>query len=292
MELLVRGNVGEIHECGYEMRKRVARQSKVHALHPLAVHPPRAAPARRRPGAEMRQGSNQHVDCFPRGGAPGQGRIDAHLPAGEVRRPNPVVRFVIGRFFRRLRAVLAELESPLRPGRRLRRGRDAAPRGAARRRARPSVWISPRLPGRGRRARPRLRVGARCPSPPAASTPSPAWKCWSTSTTPPPPCANWRAWPAAPWCFSVPFEPYFRIGNVLRGKHLGRLGNHPEHVQHWNLRTFPPSCRAGGRGADCRGLSLDHRLLPSKPTLIFLLLAAIGVARITATYRERRADVR
>jgi hypothetical protein len=37
---------------------------------------------------------------------------------------------------------------------------------------------------------------------------------------------------------SVPWEPYFRIGNVLRGKHLGRLGNHPEHVQHWNLRTF------------------------------------------------------
>jgi 2-polyprenyl-3-methyl-5-hydroxy-6-metoxy-1,4-benzoquinol methylase len=37
---------------------------------------------------------------------------------------------------------------------------------------------------------------------------------------------------------SVPHEPYFRIGNVLRGKHLGRWGNHPEHVQHWNFRTF------------------------------------------------------
>jgi hypothetical protein len=31
---------------------------------------------------------------------------------------------------------------------------------------------------------------------------------------------------------------------------------------------------------------LDHRVLPSKPTLIFLLLAALGVARITATYRS------
>ena len=30
---------------------------------------------------------------------------------------------------------------------------------------------------------------------------------------------------------------------------------------------------------------MDHRLLPSKPTLIFLLLAAIAVARIAATYR-------
>jgi SAM-dependent methyltransferase len=37
---------------------------------------------------------------------------------------------------------------------------------------------------------------------------------------------------------SVPYEPYFRLGNVLRGKHLSRLGDHPEHVQHWNLRTF------------------------------------------------------
>ncbi len=37
---------------------------------------------------------------------------------------------------------------------------------------------------------------------------------------------------------SVPYEPYFRIGNVMRGKHLSRLGDHPEHVQHWNFRTF------------------------------------------------------
>jgi len=34
MELLVRGNVGQVQECGYEMRKRVRGQSKVHALHP------------------------------------------------------------------------------------------------------------------------------------------------------------------------------------------------------------------------------------------------------------------
>jgi SAM-dependent methyltransferase len=37
---------------------------------------------------------------------------------------------------------------------------------------------------------------------------------------------------------SVPYEPWFRIGNVLRGNHLSRFGNHPEHVQHWNLRSF------------------------------------------------------
>jgi SAM-dependent methyltransferase len=37
---------------------------------------------------------------------------------------------------------------------------------------------------------------------------------------------------------SVPFEPWFRIGNVLRGKHLHRWGDHPEHVQHWNPASF------------------------------------------------------
>jgi len=37
---------------------------------------------------------------------------------------------------------------------------------------------------------------------------------------------------------SVPYEPYFRLGNLLRGKYLGGLGNHPEHIQHWNPRRF------------------------------------------------------
>ena len=37
---------------------------------------------------------------------------------------------------------------------------------------------------------------------------------------------------------SVPHEPWFRVGNVLRGNYIGRLGNHPEHVQHWNFRSF------------------------------------------------------
>jgi dolichol-phosphate mannosyltransferase len=35
MEILVRGRIAEIHECGYEMRKRVRGQSKVHVLHPM-----------------------------------------------------------------------------------------------------------------------------------------------------------------------------------------------------------------------------------------------------------------
>jgi dolichol-phosphate mannosyltransferase len=35
MEILVRGSVDAVHECGYEMRKRERGQSKVHALHPV-----------------------------------------------------------------------------------------------------------------------------------------------------------------------------------------------------------------------------------------------------------------
>lgn len=38
--------------------------------------------------------------------------------------------------------------------------------------------------------------------------------------------------------FSVPWEPWFRLGNLARGKYLDRLGNHPEHIQQFNHRTF------------------------------------------------------
>ncbi|MBV9951185.1 MAG: class I SAM-dependent methyltransferase, partial [Acidimicrobiia bacterium] len=37
---------------------------------------------------------------------------------------------------------------------------------------------------------------------------------------------------------SVPWEPWFRIGNLGRGKNLQRLGNDPEHVQAFNPRRL------------------------------------------------------
>lgn len=37
---------------------------------------------------------------------------------------------------------------------------------------------------------------------------------------------------------SVPREPFFRGLNLLRGRHLARLGNHPEHVNLWGRRAF------------------------------------------------------
>lgn len=37
---------------------------------------------------------------------------------------------------------------------------------------------------------------------------------------------------------SVPFEPWFQLGNLARGKYREGWGNHPEHIQHWGLRSF------------------------------------------------------
>ena len=41
---------------------------------------------------------------------------------------------------------------------------------------------------------------------------------------------------------SVPHEPFFRLGNVLRGKNLARLGDPSDHVQHWGARDFAAFC--------------------------------------------------
>ena len=37
---------------------------------------------------------------------------------------------------------------------------------------------------------------------------------------------------------SVPFEPYFQIGNFLRGKYWKRLGKTPTHLNFWTKKTF------------------------------------------------------
>jgi ubiquinone/menaquinone biosynthesis C-methylase UbiE len=41
---------------------------------------------------------------------------------------------------------------------------------------------------------------------------------------------------------SVPHEPFFRLGNLLRGQHLGRLGDPSDHLQHWGARQFSAFC--------------------------------------------------
>lgn len=37
---------------------------------------------------------------------------------------------------------------------------------------------------------------------------------------------------------SVPWEPWFRLGNLARGKYLAGFGNHPEHIQQFSPRTI------------------------------------------------------
>ena len=58
---------------------------------------------------------------------------------------------------------------------------------------------------------------------------------------------------------SVPHEPWFRLGSAMRGKYLRTLGNHPEHLNHWNQRTLGEFLR--------RRLTVV-RIEPSLPWLI------------------------
>ncbi len=37
---------------------------------------------------------------------------------------------------------------------------------------------------------------------------------------------------------SVPWEPVWRAGNLVRGRYLGQLGNTPGHIQHFSRRGF------------------------------------------------------
>lgn len=63
---------------------------------------------------------------------------------------------------------------------------------------------------------------------------------------------------------SVPWEPWFRLGNLGRGKNLGRLGNDPEHVQAFTPKKLVRALRRDFRDvelhpcfpwliAECRG---------------------------------------
>ena len=45
---------------------------------------------------------------------------------------------------------------------------------------------------------------------------------------------------------SVPWEPWFRILNLLRGRDLMRCGNHPEHIHHWSPSAFRAFVTAQG----------------------------------------------
>jgi len=37
---------------------------------------------------------------------------------------------------------------------------------------------------------------------------------------------------------TVPLEPWFRLMNLIRGRHILSFGNHPEHINQWGYRKF------------------------------------------------------
>lgn len=51
--------------------------------------------------------------------------------------------------------------------------------------------------------------------------------------------------------FSVPNEPFFILANLLRGKYLKTLGNHPEHINHWTNGGFKKFLRKNGLKISC-----------------------------------------
>lgn len=46
------------------------------------------------------------------------------------------------------------------------------------------------------------------------------------------------AMPASYVIVSVPHEPWFRLGNLARGRNVRTLGNLPDHLNAWNKKTF------------------------------------------------------
>ncbi len=46
--------------------------------------------------------------------------------------------------------------------------------------------------------------------------------------------------------FSVPNEPFFMGGRLLRGLNIRQFGNHPEHINHWTFFSFPDFLKQNG----------------------------------------------
>ncbi len=47
---------------------------------------------------------------------------------------------------------------------------------------------------------------------------------------------------ASRYLLTVPHEPFFMLSNLARGKNVRRLGNDPEHVNHWGAASFRRFC--------------------------------------------------
>ena len=146
--------------------------------------------------------------------------------------PNPVVRYVLARFFRRITTVLDDLrpESLLDAG---------CGEGELLRRCAIAASVRTVLLDRSRdTAAHVLGSVTALPFAPRTFDVVTCLEVLEHLRDPAPALAELARVARRAVVLSVPYEPWFRIGNVLRGKHLSSLGDHPEHVQHWNLRSF------------------------------------------------------
>jgi ubiquinone/menaquinone biosynthesis C-methylase UbiE len=50
---------------------------------------------------------------------------------------------------------------------------------------------------------------------------------------------------------SVPNEPFFRMGNMLAFKNVSRLGDPPDHIQHWSAGGFVKWVKKNADGFYC-----------------------------------------
>jgi len=188
--------------------------------------------------------------------------------------PNPVVRYVIRRFFRRIREVVAEfdpatvLDAGCGEGELLRRKVLPSPVAVS------CLDLSPASLAEVRsHSAPHSLICGSVLALPVASASFDVVLCMEVleHLENPRTAADEVARAARRAAvFSVPWEPWFRAGNVLRGKHLSRLGSHPEHIQHWNPRTF--------RGFLSKSFS-DIRVVEAFPWIIACCRASGRLAR-------------
>jgi ubiquinone/menaquinone biosynthesis C-methylase UbiE len=158
---------------------------------------------------------------------------------------NPVVRFVLGRFFRQLRTVLASvapasvLDAGCGEGELLNRG--VLPAGLQ------VFSLDLRLESlraaRQRTTQPSLVCGSayQLPFPSKSVDAALCLEVLEHLHRPAAALPELSRVARKAVIVSVPHEPWFRLGNLARGKYLDGWGNHPEHVQHWNhasLRRF------------------------------------------------------
>ena len=83
---------------------------------------------------------------------------------------------------------------------------------------------------------------------------------------------------------SVPWEPWFRLGNLGRGKNIGRFGNDPEHLQAFSPRSLETLLSP----------SFSHvRVVRSFPWLVAVATQeSSGQTQEPASRNERRATIR